>query len=77
MAQKRKKRSQNLLGALVIEALAVAVFAAVFMQARAERQVEAGVESRQVPMLSMMFEQTPFHDLLNQDGSESSFFTWN
>ena len=77
MAVKRKKQSQSLLGALVIESVAVIVFVMIFVQARAERQKEAAIEDRQIPVLSSMFEQTPLHDLLVQNENESSFFEWN
>jgi len=80
MARKKRtkrKSSTGLFGAIVIEALAVIVFVFLFVQARAERQLEADATDRRLPALSNWFEQTPFLDFMVHNPSESSLFDWN
>ena len=55
-----------MLGAFVVEGSAFVVFIFLFVQARAERQQESGLEKNQYPVIQEMFQQTPFHDLLAQ-----------
>ena len=63
MARRKRKQKSSILGALVIEALAVVVFVLLIAQARAERQQESGLENSGAPVLKEMLEQTPFRAL--------------
>ncbi len=66
MAQRNRKKSSSALGAVVIEGLALVVFVFLFVQARAERQRESGLERDQQPVIQNRFQQTPIQDLLAQ-----------
>ena len=63
MARRKRTQKSSILGALVIEALAVVVFVLLIAQARAERQQESGLENSGAPVLKEMLEQTPFRAL--------------
>ncbi len=67
MARKNRKRrkSSGMLGALVIEGLAVVVFIFLFSQARAERQQESELERSELPAIHEILEQTPLQGLLS------------
>ena len=64
MARQKRKKKSSALGAFVIEGLALVVFIFLFVQARAERAQESGLEKNQYPVIQEMFQQTPFQDLL-------------
>lgn len=66
MALRKRKKSSSVWGAVVIEGLALVVFIFLFVQARAERQQETGLEKTQLPARQEILEQTPFQDLLAQ-----------
>jgi len=62
----KKKKKTSLIGPLVLEGLAVVVFVALFIQARAERQREATGDAPTgvVAAWPSMLEQTPFHEVV-------------
>ena len=66
MARRKRKKSSSVLGAFVIEILALVVFIFLFVQARAERQKASSIEKSGMPVIQEMFQQTPFQDLLAQ-----------
>ena len=63
--RKSKKKKTSLIGPIVLEGLAIVVFVALFLQARAERQGEAIGETPvgAVAAWPSMLEQTPFHEV--------------
>ena len=73
--RKRKKKKTSVFGALIIEALAVIVFVVLFTQARAQRQQEAVNGEATPAALEVMFEQTPFHDLVAQNQKPQNAWT--
>ena len=64
--RKTKKKTTSWVGVLIIEALAVIVFAGLFLQARAQRQQESASEAPTavVAVLPSLLEQTPFADVV-------------
>ena len=64
--RKSKKKKTSLIGPLVLEGLAIVVFVALLIQARAERQREAIGDTpvSTVAAWPSMLEQTPFHEVV-------------
>jgi len=64
--RKRKKNKTSWIGALIIEALAVVAFIALFVQARAQRQQEMTGETptSAVAAWPTLLEETPFEGVL-------------
>ena len=71
MSRRKRKKSPSILGAILMEGLALAVFAVLFTQARAERQRETTMEQTAYPVFQEMFKQTPFRDMLVQNQYDS------
>ena len=69
--RKSNKKTNSWTGALIIEALAVIVFAGLFLQARAQRQQEFATETPTAAIAAWpsMLEQTPFADVVAQSNS--------
>ena len=69
--RKNKKKTTSWVSALVIEALAVAAFAGLFLQARAQRQQEFAGEAPTATIAAWpsILEQTPFADVVSHANS--------
>lgn len=79
MARKKQKKSSSIFGVLTVELLGIVGFTILFIQARAERQQEAGLEQKGFPVIQEMFEQTPFQGILvnNDVAPVSTGRNWN
>lgn len=64
--KKNKKKKSSILGALVLEGIALVLFVFLVTQARAERQADVSPRHQTIPVLEGMFEQTPFSNFMTQ-----------